>query len=424
MPIRLSYINARGEEAILDDDEGTFAHELQGRDGFEAPSLSLKDHDYADGTRDVVSITLKERKVVCHFWADPPDIPHWEEKFDEVKAILIQTGQREGDWGKLRIRVADNHYVYLNCVYEKGLDAINRDNSTRVKFSLTFRATDPYFYNGFEYSYTIKQDDRSGYLVFDNAILYNTKAEAVQITGEPTAGKNWWEVKINGETKYYTIDPDKSVYMDYAMICDTQAEAINKTGESAPGNHWWQTTFEETKLFDTQAEAVAYTGKSTSGVSWWPIDINNVTKYQARKTFTKYYAIVKRMTLYMASAQSNNEQGLYIQCDKVYPDIIINGPAKNISLINDSTGRKIELDVSVVLDVNEQIKITTTPLKRKITKTAKNNAVTNLIPWLSADSTLDWWLSHGTNKVTFNNSETTPVSFLKFVYTERRGGIL
>ena len=423
MPIRLSYINARGDEAILDDDEGTFAHELQGRDGFEAPSLELKDHDYADGTRDVVSISLKERKVTCYFWADPPDIPHWEEKFEEVKSILIQTGQREGQWGKLRIRVSDNHYVYLNCVYEKGLDSINRDVSTRIKFSLTFRATDPYFYNGFEYSYTIKQDDRNGYLFFDNAILCNTQAEAKEITGEEEPGNKWWEVRIKGVTKYYAIVPDKSIYMGHGMICDTPEEAINQTGEEEPGNLWWETTFEKTELFDTEADAIAYTGQSSRGISWWPIIIDNEQKYQARKSITKYYAIVKRYCLYMSSAQSNDGRDLFIQCDKVYPDITINGPAANIALINESIGRKIELDYSVVLDVNEKINITTTPLKRKIIKTAKSGAVTNLIPWLSADSTLDWWLSHGTNKIVFNNSETTPETYLRFLYTERRGGV-
>ena len=340
-----------------------------------------------------------------------------------MKSILIQTGQREGDWGKLRIRVADNHYVYLKCVYEKGLDSINRDNSTRVKFSLTFRATDPYFYNGFEYSYTIKQDDKSGYLFFDNAVICDSQAEAKQITGENTPGNLWWQVKINGATKYYAIVSLNTIYLNNAMICGTKAEAIRQTGEQEAGNHWYPVTFEETKLFDTQAEAVSYTGKSTRGTSWWPMTIDGITKYQARKTIQKYYVILKRVSLYMSSAQSNNAQGLYIQCDKVYPDITINGPAKNIALINDSTGRKIELDVSIVLDVNEKIYITTTPLKRKITKIDRDGTTINLIPWLSPDSTLDWWLAHGTNKVTFNNSEVTPETYLKFVYTERRGGV-
>lgn len=423
MPANVIYVNAYGEEVVLDDTEHIKTiGELYGRKGTEFPSLHLNEIKYGDGSTNIVSITLEPRNITLSFWMRQGK-QKYREKLQEIKQVLLQTGQREGDWGQLKIRGNDGNFLCLNCVYTGGLNDVVRESWSWVKFDLKFRASDPYFYNGVEYSYTIQQNDRSGYLFFDNAILCNTQAEAIQITGEQTAGNLWWQVKINGATKYYAIVPDESIYMDHAMICDTQAEAINQTGESSPGNHWWQTAFEETKLFDTQAEAAAYTGQSASGVSWWPMDIDGVTKYQARKTFTKYYAIVKRMTLYMASAQSNSEQGLFIQCDKVYPDIIINGPAKNISLINDTTDRKIELDVSVVLDVNEQIKITTTPLKRKITKTAKNKAVTNLIPWLSADSTLDWWLRHGENKVTFNNSETTPESFLKFSYTERWGSL-
>lgn len=423
MPIRLSYINARGEEAILDDDEGTFAHELQGREGFESPTLNLKEHKYGDGTTDVVSITLKERKVTCYFWADPPDISHWEEKFEEIKAILIQTGQKEDEWGKLRIRMEDGHYVYLNCVYEKGLDDIVRDNSTRIKFALTFKATDPYFYNGFDYSYTIKQDDRSGYLFFDNAVIVSTMEEAIAITEEEQPGNLWWQVRRNGEYKYYAIVPDRTIYEQTAIICDTTEEAILETGEEDPGNLWWETTFLRTEYLDTEEEAIAYTGDEERGSSWWPIKIDGEQKYKAEKTETKYYAIVKRMCLYMSSAQSNNGQDLYIQCEKVYPNVIINGPARNIILENHSTGRKIALDVNIQLDVNEKISICTTPLKRRITKTSKEGVVTNLIPWLSADSTLDWWLIHGQNNIEFTNSETTPESYLKFIYTERIGSV-
>ena len=114
---------------------------------------------------------------------------------------------------------------------------------------------------------------------------------------------------------------------------------------------------------------------------------------------------------------------IYINAEKVYPEIEINGPAENILIGSYTTGRVIDIDSSIVLDVNEKINICTTPLKRKITKTDRQGNVTNLIPYLSSDSTLDWWLSHGTNAIEFNNSATTPETYLTFRYVERRASI-
>ncbi len=377
MPIKLSYINARGEEAVLDDDEGSFAHELRGREGMEFPTIKLSEHEYSDGTTDIVAITVKNRSVTLYFWADVMDVPHWEEKFDEVKAILLQTGQKEKEWGKLKIRLQDGHYVYLNCVYEKGLDTIVRDNNIRVKFALTFKATDPYFYNGFDYSYTVQQNDRDGYLMFNDAVIVSTAEEARTITGQQSQGVLWWS--LSGTNKYYAIVPDTTLFMDKAEIYDTQAEAMAATGETQPGNYW---------------EA-----KTTDGV-------------------TKYYAILPATTLFMRTAAANTLDEIYIQCEKVYPDIIINGPAENIALVNGSIGKKIQLADSIKLATNQQIRICTTPKKRSI-----KMGNTNLIPYLSADSTLDWWLAHGTNALSFNNTAMTPETYLRFTYTERRASI-
>ena len=426
MPVKLSYINARGEEAILDDDEGTFAHELQGRDGFEFPTIDLTEHEYGDGSTDVVAITVKNREVTCYFWADSMDIPHWEDKFDDVKAILLQTGQKESEWGKLKIRLMNGQYVFLNCVYSKGIDSLVRDNMNRVKFALTFKATDPYFYDGYGLSYTIKQDDRSGYLFMSDAVLVGTQNEAREITGEQTIGTSttadmWWRVSIDGQTLYYTIYPaeTRTLYFREAQLFDTKADAIAYCGESEESEFTWKTisNYKETATFTSLEDAQAFGGTTRTYTE------GGVTKYYCEKTSTKYYAISKRNSLYMTSSNANTGDDIYIQSEKVYPEIEINGPAENIVLTSKTTGRKIELSSSIVLDVNEKINIITTPLKRKITMTNSLGQVTNLIPYLSADSTLDWWLSHGTNGITFNNSATTPETYLSFKYVERRASI-
>ena len=380
LPIKLSYINARGEEAILDDDEGTFAHELIGREGFEFPSLDLAEHDYGNGSTDIVAITVKNREVTCYFWADPIDIPHWEDKFEDVKYILLQTGQKENEWGKLKIRVNHgrdeqdgqrSHYVYLNCVYSKGLDSLVRDNENRVKFSLTFKATEPYFYDGYQYSVTTKADD-SGFLYFNKGQICASLDEAKTYTGNNS--KLYFRISGTNPAQYYAIHPTDTIFMGDAQLSNTSG-----------------TEDERNK-------------------SWWQVTINGDTKY---------YTINNGTSLFLQSAESSSVNQVYIMAEKVYPEIYIHGPAENISLINKTTGRKIELDGRITLSHTQYIKIITTPFKRSIKRGS-----TNLIPYLSIDSTLDWYLAHGNNDIEFNNSATTPSSYIRYTYTERRASVI
>ena len=405
MPIKLSYINARGEEAVLDDDEGSFAHELIGREGFEFPSLDLAEHNYGNGTTDIVAITVKNREVTCYFWADCMDIPHWEDKFEEVKYILLQTGQKENEWGKLKIRVSKgrdeqdgkrSHYVYLNCVYSKGLDTLVRDNQNRVKFSLTFKATDPYFYDGFEYSVTTKASD-DGYLYMNNAQICDSEEEAKTYsgwTGAPNLSGNttqeivsttgyYWMIPGTNPAKYYAyaVTEDKGmVYMKDASITNSATNAKNLTNDS--------------------------TGER-EGIDWWQTGEDS------------YYARLEEGTLFMKSAESESINDVYIMAEKVYPNIYIHGPAENISLVNNTTGRKIQLDGSITLNSSQAIRIVTAPFKRSI----KRSGV-NLIPYLTEDSTLDWYLEHGNNEVQFYNSNTSTNSYVTYTYTERRVSVV
>lgn len=296
MAINLSYINARGEEIILDNTERTFLGELYGREGVEAPKLSYSEVRYADGSTEILAVNLEPREVTFYFSA-PIENRHLEEKLEEVKQRLIQTGSRPDNWGKLKIRRRDGLLLYLNCVYTGGIDELVRKNNVSVNFSVSFRGEDPLFYTDFEQTYTIRQDDRSGYL-FMGADLFMSSS------------------------------------------------------------------------------------------------------------------------LYMMSAQGNTGSDLFINGDLIYPKIIINGPAENISLVNGTTGRKIALASTVTLDMNEKITITTAKRQRTITKTDKYGVTTNLVPKLTADSSLNWWLTRGTNDIQFNNSATTPESYLRFVYRE------
>lgn len=165
MPIKLSYINARNEEIVLDDDEHSFAGELAGRTGFEMPQIETKVVTYGDGTQDIVYSKMKTRTVTCYFWVDVDNKVEFERHLNEVKAKILQVGSRMGDWGKLKIRQKDGEYRYLKCIYKGGFDGMTRDSNTRLKFSLTFEATDPLFYSTFETKYIIQTPKNAEWLL-------------------------------------------------------------------------------------------------------------------------------------------------------------------------------------------------------------------------------------------------------------------
>lgn len=162
--ILLSYINARNEEIILDDTEKTFLGELYGREGTEAPALKYSEILYGDGSTEIVTMSSEPRDVTFYFWA-PAGTLAFREKLEELKQKLLQTGVRSGGWGKLKIRRPDGTLLYLNSVYTGGLDDFVRESPKVIKFSLTFRASDPLFYNIFQTRYIIQADAAEGYLM-------------------------------------------------------------------------------------------------------------------------------------------------------------------------------------------------------------------------------------------------------------------
>lgn len=298
MPHNATYTNARGEVIVLDHTEweGKWLWEIPGRTGTESPTLKYHEITYADGDTDIVAIE-KEPREVTFFYVVRSGTPNLREKLEDLKQQLIQIGPKPNEWGQLMLRRSDGRPLYLKCVYTGGIDELIRHYPHLNKFSLTFRATDPLFYDGFEQTYTIQQDDRAGYLFMDPAL-----------------------------------------YMD--------------------------------------------------------------------------------PSLYMMSAQGNTGSDLFINGDLIYPTIIINGPAENISLINKTTSRRIVLSSSVALDMNERITITTEKRNRTIKKRDKDGNTTNLMRYLTTASSLNWWLTRGNNSIEFNNSATTPESYLQFHYKE------
>jgi len=124
-------------------------------------------------------------------------------------------------------------------------------------------------------------------------------------------------------------------------------------------------------------------------------------------------------SIYMLAASNESGSELELDCQKVWPDITVTGPAKNIRIVNKFTGKKIEFDSTVETDGENSILIVTRPLHRKVVKVNGSTGVeTNILGKLTADSSLDFFLERGTNLIIFRNDEATPETACTFSYTE------
>jgi len=335
--INVSYTNARGETVILDDDDRSFLAELYGREGCDAPKLEYQEITYADGTTETVLIRMKPRDVKLKFNVRLRNVVHIAD-FEALKLKLIQTGNREGDWGRLMIRRKDGTEAYLNCAYVGGLDEIIREYPTSTKFSLTFHAQDPLFHDKDDTEYIIRPDDESGYLRFK-------------------------PLTFSGDTYDFAEDNSTS---------------------------------------------------NPDGLFFKPLTFTGGTY-----DFSEDNSTDNPTGVFMKSAANESLDNVNILTQAVFPVITITGAAKNIRLINHTTGRKLEFAASVVVDGENYILIDTRPLRRKALQVNVSTGVaTNIVGKLTADSSLDFILERGVNEILFRNSEATPESLCTLTYMQ------
>lgn len=365
MPVRLSYINARNEEVILDDDENSFAHELTGRTGFEMPEIETEVVTYGDGSQDIVLSRMKSRKVTVYFWVDLDTKVEFERKFREVKSQLMQVGSRMGNWGKLKVRQRDGSYLYLNCIYKSGFDSLVRDSNVRMKFSLSFEATDPLFYNGFETKYVIQAQADTGYLMMK---------------------------ELDEDTPVvdcFDVSPDTITAIEDEI---SQMEAEDPTNP----------------IIEVDREMLTKITAKSNGLYMVEVPDKEHDNSEANPD-----------SLYMYSAAMDSDNEIDIDGQKVYPTIEISGTAANIRIYNRLTDKKIEFDPSIVVDGSNSILIETKPLHKKVVSVnTATGAETNIMPMLTDDSDLDFYLERGINTIQFRNSESTPDTKCTFRYTE------
>lgn len=363
MPIKLSYINARNEEIVLDDDEHSFAGELAGRTGFEMPQIETKSVTYGDGTQDIIYSRLKTRTVTCYFWVDLDNKVEFERRLNDVKAKILQIGSRMGDWGMLKIRQKDGEYRYLKCIYKGGFDGITRDSNSRMKFSLSFEATDPIFYSTFETKYIIQTPKDAEWLLM----------KPLEFNGKPRSKNNY-----NFSEDNITDNPN-GLYM---------------RSRSQPRAHWKE-------------------------VEEAPAVLDDMMRL--------YRAENNPDTIYMKTPSMNTENEIEMPSARVYPTITIEGTAKNIRIYNELTNKMIQLHYDIEVSNGNYIKIETKPLHRKIVSVdLVTGAERNLVEYLTGDpeqvfplgSTLDFPLEQGVNTIHYRNTYSSPESKLTFTYTE------
>lgn len=327
--INISYTNARGETVVLDDDDRSFLAELYGREGCEAPDLEYREVTYADGTTELVLVRMKPRDVKLYFNVRLRSTVQVAD-FETLKTKLIQTGTREGSWGRLMIRRKDGTEAYLNCAYVGGLDDIIRKYPTSTKFSLVFHAQDPLFHDEDDTQYIIRPDDEGGYLYMRPLTFSGDEYDFAEdnISSNPLG-----------------------LYMRPLTDPDSDTAAANPN------------------------------------------------------------------SVYFKSAEAEADDEVTIDDQKVYPTITITGPAKNIRLVNQTTGKKIEFDASVETDGNNYILIETRPLQRKALRiNVTTGAAVKINGKLTADSSLDFPLERGVNEILFRNSEATQESLCTLTY--------
>lgn len=120
-------------------------------------------------------------------------------------------------------------------------------------------------------------------------------------------------------------------------------------------------------------------------------------------------------TFFRSSGYATN-RNVRISCARAYPVIRVTGPADNIRLYNQSTGRVIEFDPSFRLLAGEYAEIVTKPLECSAVWHRYDGTEVNALRYLSPDTVLDWFLENGENQLIYRNSNNNPESVCTLSY--------
>lgn len=152
----VSYITSEGDEVFLSLQGDQHLWEIIGRSGFGAPGIKTTSRQYANGFIQTLAAIFKSRECSLHMVVCGNSSRERDAYFFDMISRLVQTGTKS-DWGKLKIRRTDGIDVYLNCLYSGGIESVKQEYRNHQKFTLTFTAGDPYFY---DFQETVLQSEK------------------------------------------------------------------------------------------------------------------------------------------------------------------------------------------------------------------------------------------------------------------------
>lgn len=146
---KLVFENASGKQVVLNDSTIKQYFEVGTRSGFTAPEVELITQKYINGKEKIIGRILKPRVVTMTFIIVGGSAAKRDSVFfDMIEKLIDVSG---GDVGKLYIKRSDGKTVYLNCAYSSGLSVVEQYEKYH-RFTLEFYASDPYFYNDFQFT--------------------------------------------------------------------------------------------------------------------------------------------------------------------------------------------------------------------------------------------------------------------------------
>ena len=110
------------------------------------------------------------------------------------------------------------------------------------------------------------------------------------------------------------------------------------------------------------------------------------------------------------SADASHEETVEVECFRIYPDIVITGPAANIMLVNVSTGKTIRFENTFSLLAGESLEIHTRPTERMAWWVKQNHTKVKALRYLTADTSLDWFMTSGENVLRYRNTNLNDIS--------------
>lgn len=186
----LKYITSQNIEIDLESyDSDKEIRELAGRTGFEAPPVNYVNESYADGYVETIAVRLRPRDVTLHMIVRGRSLLERDNILRPITNLLVEHGAHTG-WGKLYIDKSDGTIVYLNCFYSGGLESQSEDDPLMHKFSLSFHAADPHFYEQDWTRFIFADTEQDGLYLSDTTFLSDETFLSGGVQSSETIVKN------------------------------------------------------------------------------------------------------------------------------------------------------------------------------------------------------------------------------------------